>query len=119
MELASLAQDISGIKIARNKPVTGEANFTRESGIGINLVVNNPLAMFGTDPKFTGREGKIVLGKKSGRDSIKYSLDKLGIKHVSEEKVMDILKEVKSKGIEKKSLVSSDEFKEIVENILD
>jgi hypothetical protein len=32
---------------------------------------------------------------------------------------MDILKEVKSKGIEKKSLVSSDEFKEIVENILD
>jgi hypothetical protein len=30
---------------------------------------------------------------------------------------MDILKEVKQKGIEKKSLVSPDEFKEIVENI--
>jgi len=119
MELSSLAQDISGIKVARNKPVTGEGNFTRESGIGVNLVVNNPLAMFGTDPQFTGREGKIVLGKKSGRDSIKYSLDKLGIKDVSEEKVMDILKEVKSKGIEKKSLVSPDDFKEILESILD
>jgi len=119
MELATLAQDISGIKVARNKPVTGEGNFTRESGIGVNLVVNNPLAMFGTDPKFTGREGKIVLGKKSGRDSIKYSLDKLGIKDVSEENVMDILKEVKSKGIEKKSLVSPDEFAEILKSILD
>ena len=118
MELAFLAQDLSGIRIPRNKPVTGEENFTRESGIGIDLVVNNPLVMFGTHPKFTGREGKIVLGKKSGRDSIRYALEKLGIKDVSEERIMDILKAVKTKGIEKKSLVSADEFKEIIASIL-
>jgi len=118
MELADLVEDISGIKIARNKPVTGEGNFTRESGIGVDLVLKTPLAMFATDPKFTGREGKIVLGKKSGKASIEYALDKLGIKDVSKEKVMEILKEVKTKGIEKRSLVSLDEFKEMVKSVL-
>ena len=118
MELASLVEDISGIKIARNKPVTGESNFTRESGIGVDLVLKTPLAMFATDPKFTGRKGEIVLGKKSGKASIEYALDKLEIKNVSEEKVMEILKEVKTKGIEKRSLVNMDEFKEIVNRVL-
>jgi methanogen homocitrate synthase len=118
VELASLAQDLSGIRIPRNKPVTGEENFTRESGIGIDLVVNNPLVMFGMHPRFTGRDAKIVLGKKSGRDSIKYALDKLGIKNVGQERIMDILQAVKTKGIEKKSLVSAEEFKEIVGSIL-
>lgn len=118
MELAGLVEDISGVKIARNKPVTGEGNFTRESGIGVDLVLKTPLAMFATDPKFTGREGKIVLGKKSGKASIEYALDKLGIKDVSEEKVAEILKEVKTKGIEKRFLVSLDEFKEMVKSVL-
>ena len=118
MELASLVEDISGIKIARNKPITGEGNFTRESGIGVDLVLKTPLAMFATDPKFTGRKGEIVLGKKSGKTSIEYTLDKLEIKNVSEEKVMEILKEVKTKGIEKRSLVNMDEFKEIVNRVL-
>lgn len=118
MELAGLVEDISGVKIARNKPVTGEGNFTRESGIGVDLVLKTPLAMFATDPKFTGREGKIVLGKKSGKASIEYALDKLGIKDVSKEKVAEILKEVKTKGIEKRFLVSLDEFKEMVKSVL-
>jgi len=52
-KLAKLAEEISGIKIPRNKPVTGEGNFTRESGIGVDLVIKTPLAMFATDPKFT------------------------------------------------------------------
>lgn len=117
-ELAKLTEEISGIKIARNKPVTGSENYTRESGIGVNLVLEKPLAMFATDPKFTGREGKIVLGKKSGKASIEYALDKLNIKDVSEEKKIDILKEVKLQGIEKRALLTMDEFNEIVNKIL-
>jgi len=56
--------------------------------------------MFATDPKFTGREVKIVQGKKSGEASIEYALDKIGIRNVNEE-VLEILKEVKAKGIKK------------------
>lgn len=116
-KLAKLAEEISGIKIPRNKPVTGEGNFTRESGIGVDLVVKTPLAMFATDPKFTGREGKIVLGKKSGKLSVKYYLEKLGIKNVSEEQTMEIVKKVKKLGINKRTLLNEEEFKNIVKEV--
>jgi len=116
-KLAELAEEISGIKISRNKPVTGEGNFTRESGIGVDLVIKTPLAMFATDPKFTGREGKIVLGKKSGKLSVKYYLEKLGIKNVSEEQTMEIVKKVKKLGINKRALLNEEEFKNIVKEV--
>ena len=116
-KLAKLAEEISGIKIPRNKPVTGEGNFTRESGIGVDLVIKTPLAMFATDPKFTGREGKIVLGKKSGKLSVKYYLEKLGIKNVSEEQTMEIVKKVKKLGINKRTLLNEEEFKNIVKEV--
>jgi len=118
-KLAELAEEISGIKIPRNKPVTGEGNFTRESGIGVDLVIKTPLAMFATDPEFTGREGKIVLGKKSGKLSVKYYLEKLGIKNVSEEQTMEIVKKVKKLGINKRALLNEEEFKNIVKEVTD
>ena len=119
IKLAKLAEEISGIKIPRNKPVTGEGNFTRESGIGVDLVIKTPLAMFATDPKFTGREGKIVLGKKSGKLSVKYYLEKLGIKNVSEEQTMEIVKKVKKLGINKRTLLNEEDFKNIVKEVSD
>jgi methanogen homocitrate synthase len=113
-QLCKLVRDLSGIQPANNKPVIGEENYTRESGIGVDLVVKNPLAMFGTAPQLFGRAGKVVLGKKSGKASITYTLDQLGIKDVSDEAVTDILKEVKARGTEKRALLSMDEFREIV-----
>jgi methanogen homocitrate synthase len=113
-QLCKLVRDLSGIQPANNKPVIGEENYTRESGIGVDLVVKNPLAMFATVPQLFGREGKVVLGKKSGKASITYTLDRLGIKNVSDDAITGILKEVKARGTEKRALLSIDEFKEIV-----
>ena len=80
--------------------------------------MTKPLAMFGTAPRFTGRDAEIVLGKKSGKASITYTLEKLGIKNVSDETVMEMLKEVKDKGTEKKGLLSPDEIQEIIKRKL-
>jgi len=112
--LCKLVRDLSGFHPANNKPVIGEGNYTRESGIGVDLVMKNPLAMFATAPQIFGREGKVVLGKKSGKASITYTLEKLGIKNVSDEAVAEILQEVKARGTEKRALLSMDEFREIV-----
>lgn len=54
------------------------------------------------------------MGKKSGKASITYTLEKLGIKNVSDEAVAEILQAVKARGTEKRALLSSDEFREIV-----
>lgn len=113
-ELSLLVESLSGVKLAQNKPVVGEENFTRESGIGVNLVVENPLAMFATHPQITGRKGKIVLGKKSGKPSIVYKLKELGLGSLGENAVAGVLAEVKRRGNEARSLLSDAEFSEIV-----
>jgi len=118
VEFANLLEEISGVKLPQNKPVTGKMNFTRESGIGVDLVIKEPLAMFATDPKFTDRKGEIVLGKKSGKLSVLYYLDMLGIKDIADEKIIEILKQVKLLGLRKRTLVNLDEFKQITNKIL-
>ena len=116
-ELGELLANITGIPYALNKPILGERNFTRESGIGVNLVVEKPLAMFGTHPALTGRTGDIVLGKKSGKASITYKLDELGIEGVSDEQITELLAEVKKAGIAKKGILTDDEFRRILADV--
>jgi len=117
-ELGELVSRISRFPIAANKPILGDRNFTRESGIGVDLVVKEPLAMFGTHPALTGRRGEVVLGKKSGKLSITYNLEQLGITDADDEAVGEMLKRVKDKGIEKRGLLTQEEFREIVDSVL-
>ncbi len=117
-ELGALVSRISGFPTSVNKPILGARNFTRESGIGVDLVVKEPLAMFGTHPSLTGREGEVVLGKKSGKASITYNLEKLGITDATDEAIAEMLKRVKDRGIEKRGLLTDLEFREIVDGVL-
>jgi isopropylmalate/homocitrate/citramalate synthase len=117
-ELGELIRRISNIGIAVNKPILGERNFTRESGIGVDLVVKEPLAMFGTHPALTGRRGEVVLGKKSGKASITYNLERMGITDADDEAVAEMLRRVKEKGMEKRGLVGEEEFREIAEGVI-
>ncbi len=53
-----------------------------------------------------------MLGKKSGKGSIEYYLDKLNLS-ATPEQVTAILAKVKEKGIEKKGLLTEEEFLDI------
>jgi isopropylmalate/homocitrate/citramalate synthase len=117
-ELGELVSRISNFPTAANKPILGSRNFTRESGIGVDLVVKEPLAMFGTHPALTGRQGEVVLGKKSGKASITYNLEQMGITDADDEAVGEMLKRVKDKGIAKRGLLTAEEFQEIVDGVL-
>ena len=113
-ELAALISEKSNIPIARNKPVLGHGNFIRESGIGINFVMNDPLVMFATHPSLTGKTGEVVLGKKSGKASIIYKMGELGMGELADEKIALILEEVKATGIAKRDVLTNEEFANIV-----
>ncbi len=117
-ELGSLISRLANVPVARNKPVLGAANFTRESGIGINFVMQDPLVMFGTHPALTGRTGEVVLGKKSGKASIIYKLDELGFAEAGADQVDEMLNIVKQTGIQKRNILTDDEFKGIVETVM-
>lgn len=116
-ELGELLSRLANVPIARNKPILGSGNFTRESGIGINYVMHDPLVMFGTHPSLTGRAGEVVLGKKSGKASIAYKLEDLGLGESDETETAELLDHVKQAGIKKRDILSDDEFKAIVEAI--
>lgn len=115
--LSALVSELSGVPIAQNKPVVGEENYTRESGIGANLVVEDPLVMFATHPALTGRKGKVVLGKKSGKLSIVFKLKELGLGDMEEAQLSTLLAMVKKQGNERRCLVSDEEFAAMVSAI--
>ncbi len=116
-ELCNKVSEITNIPIPANKPFSGHRNYVRESGIGVDLVLKEPLAMFATDPRFFGQTGSIVLGKKSGKASVEYHLDQVGIEANSDQ-VAEILARVKQKGAEKRGLLTHDEFMEIVSTVI-
>jgi methanogen homocitrate synthase len=113
-ELGKLISERANIPIARNKPVLGHGNFIRESGIGINFVMNDPLVMFGTHPSLTGKTGEVVLGKKSGKASIIYKMGELGMGALEDKEIVLILDEVKAAGIAKRDVLTNEEFTNIV-----
>ncbi len=116
-ELCEVTERLSNISCAPNKPFAGKRNYTRESGIGVDLVIKQPLAMFATDPRYFDREAEIVLGKKSGKASISYALEQLGLEATGDQ-VAELLSEVKAKGVEKKGLLTMEEFSLIADSIL-
>lgn len=117
MPLCQLVEELSGVPCAVNKPFVGVRNYMRESGIGVDLVMKEPLAMFATDPRFFGRTAEVALGKKSGRASVLYYLDQMGL-NATDEQVGLLLAKVKEAGIQKKGLLTMDEFEAIVAKTL-
>ena len=116
-ELGEMLSELSNVPIARNKPVLGHGNFIRESGIGIQYVMHDPLVMFGTHPALTGRTGEVVLGKKSGKASIIYKLEELGMEALADDQAAEVLTRVKTMGIKKRDMLSDEEFRSIVEDV--
>jgi methanogen homocitrate synthase len=116
-ELALLGEKYSGVPLAPYKPLTGRLTFSRESGLGIDVVKKEPRVGFSVHPALLGRQFEILLGKKSGRPSIRVKLEEMGIE-ASDEKVGEILDKVKQKAIAKKAPLSDDEFKAILKATL-
>lgn len=118
-ELSKLVEKLSGVKVPPHKAIVGDGAFRVESGIitgwWMNLEKQNkPLVMFPYHWSFVGQKGvKILLGKKSGRDSIIWKLKELGIEPSTLD-IDKILEEVKQEAIRRKAPLSDDVFKKIV-----
>lgn len=122
-ELSKLVEELSLVKMPPEKPITGDNLFTTESGIIAGWwakleELNMPLEMFPFLPTFTGHPNRvnILLGKKSGRDSITYKVKKLNLE-LSEDKVEKVLLRVKETSEEEKRVLTDQEFIEIVKKV--
>jgi len=94
------------------KPLVGENLFTRESG-AVATQFHIPEAIEPYSAELVNASRRIVLGKKSGPDSIDLKCKELGLTIAPEQRA-PILAEVKKRSIAKRGLLTDEEFKEIV-----
>jgi len=111
-ELARLVQELAGTQLAAWKAVTGDNLFTRESG-AVASQFHDPPAIEPYASELVGAERGIVLGKKSGLDSIRIKADELGL-DVPEDQFPALLESVKRAGTKKRGLVTDAEFRRLV-----
>ena len=123
-ELSKEIRRLSGHTIPPNREVVGDHLFDVESGIVTtwykNLTENeeNLTEMFPFLPGVVGQnEPRIVLGKGSGIDSVGIWLNRIGVK-ASDEEMMEILTQVKAYSLEKKALLTEEEFRKIVDKVV-
>lgn len=121
--LSKTVEKLSGVKMPPNKPIAGDGAFTVESGIVAGWwnrleQLNMPLEMFPFKPQVVGQKQiRVVLGKKSGKDSILYKARHLGLQ-IPDDKVNDLLTKVKESAEERKRVLTDEEFKLLVKDFL-
>jgi isopropylmalate/homocitrate/citramalate synthase len=107
-EVSRLVRETTGTELEAWKPVVGENLFRRESG-AVASQFHDPPAIEPYSSELVGAERSVVLGKKSGIDSIRIAVERLGL-DVPEEQWPDLLAKVKALGAEKRRLVTDEEF---------
>jgi isopropylmalate/homocitrate/citramalate synthase len=109
--LAERVRELSGYELEPWKPLVGENLFRRESG-AVASQFHDPPSIEPYSSDLVGAERSVVLGKKSGIDSIRIKCEELGL-DVPVERHRELLAAVKRLGAEKRRLVTDDEFRSL------
>jgi isopropylmalate/homocitrate/citramalate synthase len=104
-------RELSGYALEPYKPLVGENLYSRESG-AVASQFHDPPAIEPYSSDLVGAERRIVLGKKSGIDSIRIKAEELGL-DLSADAQRNLLARVKALGTTKRGLVTDDEFREL------
>ncbi len=120
--LSKLVRELSGTTIPANRPIVGETLLNVESGIVASWVRRcrdqHPLELGPFVPALVGQKPiEIVMGKKSGVDSVAEWLEKVGADASPEQREAIVLK-VKEASLRKKGLLTVKEFQEIVQQVV-
>jgi isopropylmalate/homocitrate/citramalate synthase len=112
-ETSRLLQELTKIEVQKHKAVVGENAFAIETGTIVAGWMGNPFTAFPFLAEYAGQSYKVILGKWSGRSSVMWKLNELGVT-ATDEQVADITRLVKEEGAKTKSSISDEEFRRIV-----
>jgi isopropylmalate/homocitrate/citramalate synthase len=104
-------RELSGYELEPWKPVTGSTLYRRESG-AVASQFHDPPSIEPYSSELVAASRSIVLGKKSGLDSIRIKAAELGL-DVPEERYPELLAAVKALGTAERRLVTDEEFTEL------
>lgn len=114
-EISKLVKRTAGHELEPWKPVVGENLFMRESG-AVASQFHIPEAIEPFSAELVAAKREIVLGKKSGIDSIAIKSKELGIPLTTEQQ-QAALAAVKRTGAEKRGLLTDADFRAIAERV--
>jgi len=112
-EVSEIVQKAGGYTVDAWKPLVGQNLFMRESG-AVASQFHIPEAIEPYSSKLVNAERHIVLGKKSGLDSVDLKAKELTITFPEDQRA-PILAAVKKRAIAKRGLLSDEEFRQIVD----
>lgn len=112
---AKLLEEITGIPIAKHRPVIGGEVFDVEAGIHADGVAKNPRIYEPYKPELVGAKRRLIIGKHSGKASVCLKMMQLGITAPSES-VPKIVQSVHLASISKQRSLTDDEFVELVKD---
>ena len=121
-EVSRFVLERAKVTIPGNRPIVGDMLYQVESGIVAGFVrkarEKHPLEFVPFAADLIGQTPvTIVLGKNSGLPSIQEWCEKLNVQ-ASEEQMMEMLRRVKEKSFQKKDLLTEEDFKAIVGQVL-
>ena len=114
---ARFIEKISGIKLQPHKAVVGRNSFAHESGMVVAGILKMPFTGEAYSPEMVGQKRKIIIGKQSGIQTIKYYLEKMKL-NASDDQARAIVERVKEIAIKNKRSLTDKEFLGIANDIL-
>jgi 2-isopropylmalate synthase len=94
-DLSHLVADLTGCRLAVNKPISGRTIFATEAGIHQDGLLKNPDTYLPFRPEMVGASGiELVLGRHSGRRAVARRLQELGLA-ATDEQVLAVLDRIK------------------------
>jgi len=117
--LSKLVQKLAGIQMPTNAAIVGDRVYEVESGIVVSWLKNcgheNALELFPYLWSLVGQpEPKVLIGKKSGIDTIGHYLEQIGRTDLDKDQAMAVLMAVKEEALRQKQLLDIKQFKAIV-----
>jgi isopropylmalate/homocitrate/citramalate synthase len=114
-DVSARVRELAGYELEPWKPLVGETLFRRESG-AVASQFHDPPSIEPYSAELVGAERELVLGKKSGIDSIRIKAEQLGLE-LDEQAQRELLARVKQLGVRKRELVTDDEFRELASQL--
>lgn len=112
---SKFVREAAGYSLEAWKPVVGENLFVRESG-AVASQFHTPEAIEPFTAALVGAPRRVVLGKKSGLDSIAIKAQELGLSVRADQRA-GLLAAVKQQAVARRGLISDDEFRRLVADL--
>jgi homocitrate synthase NifV len=115
--LAELVAAAACRSIPEGKPIVGRSAFAHESGMHVAGLLKDPATYEALSPAPFGRERQLVLGKHSGRASVRHALRELGLE-ADELLLPAVLARVRTLASATKRVVTDDELRRLYHEAL-